>query len=467
MYGAGKELHEYYNEIIDLPDVVVLCIADSNSEKWGQFFKEKKICPLSEIVEPYDYIVISCSYAFEISNRLLELGINKEKIIRLKEYLGIKNHEKYNIFNNNCVPVGSGASVKKSIAAIVPVGTFNGACLAVLYLLIEMKKNGYKVGIAASYADNEFIKYVVKMDVEFCVYRNMEFVSYEECNWLKQFDIIVVNTLTAHKAVCNLHYDRVFWWIHESESSYIHEIRLWGEFNEANYNAYKILGVSDMAIDVFHKYFPNTDIVKFEYGLPDFYDEKNNKVDYETIIFAIIGRVTDEKGVDIFVDAISKIKDIYLSKCEFWIIGKIYDDNFCKEILGKAHGMPIKFMGELNHDEIKRIYPKIDVVVNASRMDSLPIVISEAFMNKKIAVMSDVVGTTDYIKNLLEAFVFKSEDSDDLASKIEYIVDNIYDLEDVRENARRVYEKVFSLNGLDHRIDEEIFSIKKRGSEDR
>ncbi len=460
LYGAGKELNENYNEIIAISDAEVLCVVDSDTEKCGKFIGDLEICLVSQVRTQYDFIVITCSYAYEIKKQLIEAGVEEKKIVRLKEYLGYKNKNVWQVFrptnNESCQE----NCYQKSVAAIVPVGEFNGACIAMIYFLIEMRKKGFSVGIAATRAEDGFIKYAVNNNIEVCVYRNLEFASYDEFGWIGRFNIVIVNTLTAHKAVQNLHHDRVYWWIHESQSSYDYEIRLWGEFNENDYFVSGVFGVSDMAINVFHRFFPNTKIDKFEYGLPDYYLESpNGGSKLSPIIIAIIGRVSREKGLDIFVEAINELSNEYYSKCEFWIIGKLYDDDFCKELLKQVGDKPIMFFGEMDPNEIRSIYYKVDVVVNASRMDSLPIVITEAFMNKKIAVMSDVIGTVRYIESKRDAFVFRSEDSSDLARVLKYVVDNYSELDFMRDNARLVYEKVFSLSGLDDRIDQKICNI--------
>ena len=90
------------------------------------------------------------------------------------------------------------------------------------------------------------------------------------------------------------------------------------------------------------------------------------------------------------------------------------------------------------------LYSKIDVVVSASRSDMLPTVIAEGMMNQLVVVTSDATGMADYIEDGYNGFVFQSENVRMLTEKMEYIVQNFSQLDHVKENARKTYEKFFT-----------------------
>ena len=91
-----------------------------------------------------------------------------------------------------------------------------------------------------------------------------------------------------------------------------------------------------------------------------------------------------------------------------------------------------------------KIYQKMDVLISPSRDDPMPVVMTEGLMLQKICLCSTNCGTADYIEDGKNGFVFQSENADELAEKIMYIVDNFENLDSVRLSGRKLYEKYFT-----------------------
>jgi glycosyltransferase involved in cell wall biosynthesis len=217
--------------------------------------------------------------------------------------------------------------------------------------------------------------------------------------------------------------------------------------------------VSDVALGNFNKFFPNLKADIMEYGIPDFFLEKK-PLDNNKIVFATVGYIYAGKGQDILLKAIKALDKDVLNKCEFWIIGAPENQAYMASLLEQMKGYPVVHIEKVAHDEMIQLYKKIDVVVCPSRQDSLPIVMTEAFMNYKIAIMSDVVGTTKYVENEKQAFIFKSGDDKELSSIIRQVVLNFEKLDDLRDAGRRVYDDVFSMSAFEKRISSQIVSLE-------
>lgn len=455
LFGAGRYLEDRISSVINLPDTDILYILDNSINVDSDFHGMPVRHPTDRIDDKYDYIVITATYAEEIKNQLRLLHVEQEKILRLKEYIGCLYNGKwkhYLVENNRDATLTQYDN--KSIAVIDWTGEFNGACLAAIYMLKELKNVGYRVGFASPCAKQEFIEYVVSLGIDVCVYPNIEFTKYEDFAWIQQYETIFVNTLLPHKCIKNLNYNRIVWWIHESESAYLNEERMWGAFDLDDYKCVNIYCVSDVAINTFHRHLPGISVKRMEYGVPDFYKENpiTCKVNREKIVFVILGNGYSGKGQDVLAEAITKLSDDVLGRCEFWLIGELSDKEFCKELKEKTKGYPVRYFGKLTHQKIINMYSDFDVVISASREDSLPISITEALMNKKIAVISDVIGTVAYVDNNKNAFVFENENSYELAEIIGEIVYRFEELDDMREAGRRIYDKFFSMDSYRKRL---------------
>ena len=179
------------------------------------------------------------------------------------------------------------------------------------------------------------------------------------------------------------------------------------------------------------------------FGIPEMNIKCKKKSN--NLIFAVIGYVNEIKGQDLFIDAINLLSTN--RNIEFWLIGKISENGFGIKVREKIKGNSnIKIFGELNREEMEQAYSEIDVVVCPSRNEALSAVVVEGMMNEKICIVSEVGGIAPYIKNGENGFLCKAESVQDLASKMQWILDNEEDLEKIRKAARKTYEKNFTMD---------------------
>lgn len=88
VFGIGSA-YEKIKHYIDCSKSEVITFTDNNSERWNYKFENKEIISPNRLKEiEFDYILITSSYYYEISMQLIELGIEKERIIPYYD----KNH---------------------------------------------------------------------------------------------------------------------------------------------------------------------------------------------------------------------------------------------------------------------------------------------------------------------------------------------------------------------------------------
>ncbi len=170
------------------------------------------------------------------------------------------------------------------------------------------------------------------------------------------------------------------------------------------------------------------------------------------VLFTTIGYIEWRKGQDILIDAIEGIPDKILEECEFLLIGQ---DCSCiarklKERVTEMRGITIA--GTVSREEIHRILDATDVLICPSREDPMPTVCAEAMMHRVPCMVSDAVGTAEYISNYVNGLVFKSEDADGLREQILWCVEFRDALKQMGNEAHKVYEDNFSIAAFEKNL---------------
>lgn len=162
--------------------------------------------------------------------------------------------------------------------------------------------------------------------------------------------------------------------------------------------------------------------------------------------FLTVGYVEIRKGQDVLVEAIKKLPDEIRVKCEFLLVGQ--DSSlFALKLKEDITDIPeIRMIGIVDREELHRIFEVSDILIIPSREDPMPTVAAEAMMHSIPCIISDVVGTAAYITDGIDGWIFKSGDIQDLAQKVEWCFLHRKEIIQAGENARILYQTVFSMN---------------------
>lgn len=160
-------------------------------------------------------------------------------------------------------------------------------------------------------------------------------------------------------------------------------------------------------------------IPKFKSGIPNENIKTVMKTNSEARIVITVANLVPVKGIEILIEAFSKISNNH-NEWNLWIIGDDLSDygDFLKQ-KAKEFGVfeKVRFSGKqldvvsyLNHAEIF-VLPTLD------KGEGSPVALLEAMANSKLVIGSNVPGIKDQLENFQE-HVFQSKNADDLAEKL-------------------------------------------------
>lgn len=343
-------------------------------------------------------------------------------------------------------------NAKKDVLIISHEFTVTGAPLVLVDFVEVLIKNGY-FPVVVSYKDGPLKQEYLKRGVTVIVADDIYFQSETFKRFAFNFDLVIANTMACVSAVNNLQniYPNVLWWLHEGTGA-CDAIKNRGEMPTSladNIYPYCVGGYSKK---ICSRYL-NQDIEVLNYGVK----EENAKIEesnQETFRFALIGGIERRKGQDILADAIQKLSEQVINKCEFVFVGTtrehyIYEHLKELEDCGKYN---IKVVGFLNDDELERLYHEIDCVVIPSRDDPLPAVATRGMMLEIPCICSDATGTADYIVQGENGYVFESENVEQLKEIIEKMVSlDKNEIRRIGKQGRKIYDDEFKFVAFEER----------------
>lgn len=355
----------------------------------------------------------------------------------------------------------------KSVLLVSHELSRTGAPIVVLDTAKVFIKKGYFVTVI-SLKDGPLLQEFLDIGVPVIIMNDMRYVQYLNSEtthffdkmdldvFVNNFDIIFMVTATLYNFVRRYFNTnkRIYWWIHEGSETYN---ILGSKMPKVITNNIKVICGGNYAVNQLNTngyiYYPYV----LNYGVYDECKKPNYKTN-DIITFMLAGTICTRKGQSLLLDAIEKLSYEEFKKTKFIFIGDCYDNDITGyEIKRKIENYSrkydnIKLLKSVSRNQLYELYKEIDVLVIASYDDPMPVVGTENFMFGNICLVSNCTGTSYYITNKNNGFIFKTGDSDDLKDKISYIINNRDCLSEIRKNGRKIYDNYFTINIFEKNI---------------
>jgi len=155
--------------------------------------------------------------------------------------------------------------------------------------------------------------------------------------------------------------------------------------------------------------------------------------------FVYAGRLSDEKGVDTLLQAMKRVEG------KLKIAGTGPTEERLKAYT-KDEGLEnkVEFIGYKTGDELKNILKDaMFVVVPSKWYENAPYSILEAMASGKAVIGSNIGGIPELIRNDVTGLIFQPENSQDLAGKINQLLDSPELITDFGKRAREAFERYY------------------------
>lgn len=153
-------------------------------------------------------------------------------------------------------------------------------------------------------------------------------------------------------------------------------------------------------------------------------------------IILYLGRIEREKGIQVLLESLSEVLKIN-KKWKLFVVGNGKD---VEELKNSTHELKIdkyvKFVGHVPRSDIYAYYHMSDIVVIPSLFpETFGIVLTEAWLAKKIVIGSRIGTLGVRIQDGENGFLVEPNDSKELAKKIVFVLNNYKKLKNIGEKA--------------------------------
>jgi glycosyltransferase involved in cell wall biosynthesis len=192
-----------------------------------------------------------------------------------------------------------------------------------------------------------------------------------------------------------------------------------------------------------------------------YYEKKVNK---DKIVIGIYGRIEPRKGFDILLEAvkivITNFPNIRLKIGGFEVNEK-YNLQTIKDLAQKLDLENIcDFVGVVKNK--KEFFNDVDILAVPSREEPFGLVILEGFLHSTLVISSDTEGGKLLINHEKNGLLFENENSEDLAKKIIWLLQNLSKYHLLTKQAYLRLENEFSLSRLSDNLQKVLFKIQRQ-----
>ena len=143
------------------------------------------------------------------------------------------------------------------------------------------------------------------------------------------------------------------------------------------------------------------------------------------------------------------------------MIGRQLDREFYETLTRQPVAPNVRLGDQLEHEEALAATAASDVLICASRDETMPIAILEAMSLGKAIITTDVGGTTEWLRDGFNSLIVPAEDSAALAGAIRRCAEKPDLLRSLGKNARGTFGDQFSLDRLGRRFSRLIKEVRR------
>lgn len=189
----------------------------------------------------------------------------------------------------------------------------------------------------------------------------------------------------------------------------------------------------------------NKRIFEIPYGIQ--INEQNNKDISNGIKILVVSRLIHEKGVGIFIKAVSMIKSDIKDNAEFLIAGEGPEEKYLIE-LNKKLNAGIKFLGLVKNTQELFRQTHIFVIPSFWDMEGFPMTIIEAALSSNLIISSNFRGLGSYFHHNVDGLVFEKKDINGLKILLENAIKNYDNYQSIIQSTYSRYRNLFSLENM-------------------
>ena len=278
--------------------------------------------------------------------------------------------------------------------------------------------------------------------------------------FLSCFDIVVFNTLDTVRLLQNFpeRGARKICWLHEGRYSYDY-FQTFLDIPSLFSKLDRIYAVGDYAKSFAVKQVEGKmQIGSLLYGIPDIALEEDKQVeekDIQKLNLVLPGSLTIRKGQKVLLKALSLLPRSVRKQLNVYLVGPRVERKVERAIRHCRYSC-VKYLGEMPHDDLLRLFKDMDVVLSPSLDDPMPIVCTEAMILQKAIIVSENTGTAAFIKNGVNGYKIPADDSKALAEAIKYVLAHREELPRWGKAARRIYDENFTMEVFERNVQELI-----------
>lgn len=465
-FGTGKFYHNRKEKIKSISvNEELIGFVDNRSNEIKMFEGKKVYSPQILIDLDFDFVVLMSVDFLSMKKQLFDLGIPNNKILVWEEYLAM--HTEYEM-ESYVVKDEADNGKYRVLIVTVEIG-LNGGSMAVVYAAVELSRRGHCVTILAPACDDDIRMKLLDSEVNLECNPAVQFFSVGRLKEYEKYDVALVNVYQNIRLACELSkFMPTLWWIHENSDKYCNIYRSYRERfyrydNVKMFSKICIAAVTDWAANVFKSVYSRSADIILPLGIPDEALDGGDENIRKKITFAIIGEVQERKGQDIFLKAIEKLDIEERKLTQFFIIGNCnLNESYSKYVYESAEKMSnVYLLGAVERDSLREIFTSIDVVVCASREETLSIAVIEGMMNRKVCITTDATGISEFMKDGNDGFIIPANDADSLSEKMHYIIKHLQQMGGMCQAARQLYEKKFTMQAFGNRLETALLKVVK------
>lgn len=147
-------------------------------------------------------------------------------------------------------------------------------------------------------------------------------------------------------------------------------------------------------------------------------EERGSQQPRQGLAIGFVGRLSPEKAPLDFVRIARRVSE-KAPRCEYFVAGE-GPDRPAMEALSASLGVADRFhfQGHLGEEELRALYPRLDLLLLTSLTEGLPMVILEAFAMSLPVVATNVGGVAEIVEHGVNGFLAEPGDLDGLANGV-------------------------------------------------